>query len=507
MKKTQLLLIVLVIIVTIAVLGVVVSISNQVEYAVLFSDMEADETGEVYSVLEEMGVPVKAGSNGTIMVPKDQADELRYKLNAQGYPESGLNYDIYTENATSLGMTDADKKLYLQFQLEQNISQTINRMDKIKSSTVMITLPEDSVFVLSDDEEQAATASVVLELQEGATLTSSDADTIRAVVSKSVSSLSPEDITIADSKMNIYGQDTTDGSGKVSEQIELQNQVAEQLRTQIINLLSPVFGAEKLSASVNVILDFDKSVTNSITLSPPVENDENMGIIVSMQEMQEKVAGETAAEGEPGVDENGGTPVYQETTDEDTGDYYKVTRELNAEVNEINQQLEKAQGQIKDLSATLIIDGGDEIADILPDVRKQIATAIGVSEDKITVSNMTFEQNTQYAQTLSEQTEMLERVEKNKLIQTIIIAAAIIAAALIVIMSLLSRSKKKKLEEEAMEWETRSTLDVAADEEISVEDLAANENGTLEQIQNLVRKDSELIAQLLKNWLSDDYMR
>jgi flagellar M-ring protein FliF len=507
MKKSQLLLIVLVIIITIVVLSVVVSIGNQEEYSVLFTDMEAGETGEVYSILEEMGVPVKSGPNGTILVPADQADEVRYKLNAQGYPKSGLNYDIYTENATSFGLTDADKKLYLQFQLEQNISQTINRMDKIKSSTVMITLPEDSVFVLSDSENRTATASVVLEMQDGATLTSSDADTIRAVISKSVVSLPPENITIADSKMNIYGQGTADGSGEVSEQIKLQNEVAEQLKTQIINLLSPVFGTEKLSASVNVVLDFDKSVTNSITLSPPVENDENTGIIVSMKEMEERVANGRAAEGEPGVDENGGAPVYQETTDEDSGDYYKVTRELNAEVNEINQQLERAQGQIKELSATLIIDGGDEVKDILPDVRKQIATAIGVPEDKITVSNMTFEQNTQYEQTLVEQTAVVERVERSKLIQTIIIAAAIIGAALIIILSLLARNKKKKLEEEAEEWSAQSTVDVSADEEISIEDLVENENGTLEQIKNLVRKDSELIAQLLKNWLSDDYMR
>ncbi len=510
MKKTQLVLAVLVIVITIIVLSVVVSLSNQTEYAVLFSDMEAGEAGEVYSVLEEMDVPVKAGSNGSIMVPSDQVDELRYKLNAQGYPKSGLNYDIYTENATSFGLTDADKQLYLQFQLEQNISQTINRMDKIKSSTVMITLPEDSAFVLSDSNEKAATASVVLELRDGATLTASDADTIRAVVSKSVSSLPPENITIADSKMNIYSTGSMDGggSGAVGEQIDLQNKVAEQLKTQIINLLSPVFGADRLSASVNVILDFDKSVTSSITLSPPVENDENMGIIVSMQEMEEKVAGDTAAaEGEPGLDENGGAAVYQAEDGGTDGDYYKVTREVNAEVNEINQQLERAQGQIKDLSATLIIDGGDEIADILPDVRKQIATAIGVPEDKITVSNMPFEQNAQYAQAVSEQTEILERVEKNKLIYTLIIAGAIIGAALIVILSLLSRNKRKKEEEEEEDWGTGGTLDVSADEEISVEDLMPQEDGTLQQIQNLVKRDSELIAQLLKNWLSDDYMR
>ena len=511
MKRSQLVLIVVVIIITIIAVSTVVSLSNQTEYAVLFTGMESGEAGEVYSALEEMGVPVEASSNGTILVPSEQVDELRYKMNAQGYPSSGLNYDIYTDNATSFGLTDTDKQLYYQFQLEQNISKTINWMDKVKSSTVMLTLPEDSVFVLADGNEREATASVVLDLRAGATLTSADADTIRAIVSKSVASLPPENITIADSQMNVYsvGASLGGGSGSVSEQIELQNRVAEQLRTQIINLLSPVFGPERLSASVNVVLDFDKEVTSSIALSPPVENDDNMGIIVSMQEMEEKVAGgNTTAEGVPGVDENGGAPVYQATDGED-GDYYKVTRAVNAEVNEINQQLERAQGQIKELSATLIIDGGDDIAAILPDVRKQIATAIGVPEEKITVSNMPFEQNTQYAESMSEQTKILEQVEKNKLIYTLIIAGAIVGAALIIIMSVLSRGRKKRRDEEEdeEEWGTGQKLDVAADEDISLDELTVQENSTLEQIQKLARKDSELIAQLLKNWLSDDYMR
>lgn len=519
MKKSQLILMIAVVVGAIVGLSVVASFANQVNYAVLFSGMNSSDAGDVYNKLQEMGIDVKAEGDGTIMVPKEEVNQLRYQLNAEGYPKSGLNFDFYTQNATSFGMTDQDKRLYLQFQLEQNISQTINQMEKIKSSTVMITLPQKSTYVLSSQNNAKATASVVLDLKDGQTLTPNDAATIRSVVSKSVENLAPEDITIADSKMNTYDASSLggNGTGSVNEQLELQAKVAEKLRQQILNLLTPVFGAEKLSASVNVLLNFDKSTTNSITLEPPVDNGDNTGLIVSMKETEEKVANGTDTAGQPGQVANGGGVTNQAVASpEASGNYSMITKEINAEVNQINQQLEKAQGTIQDLSATVIIDGGDDVKALLPDVKKQIATAIGVTEDKITVGNMSFAQNTQYQQTLTAQQEAVSKMQQSQMIQTIIIAAAIVAVALIVIGALRSSAKRKRMalenELQVQQFNANAVpyngVEYVADEQISIEELMEKEkNTTLGQLQGLVQKDSEMIAQLLRNWLSDDYRR
>lgn len=502
-------------------LSVVASFANQVTYAVLFSGMNSNDAGDVYNKLQEMGVPAKAEGNGTIEVPKDQVNQLTYQLNSEGYPKSGLNFDFYTQNATSFGMTDQDKRLYLQFQLEQNISQTINQMDKIKSSTVMITLPQQSSYVLSSQNQSKATASVVLELKDGQTLSANDAATIRAVVSKSVENLAPEDITIADSQMNTYSINDLGGnsSGSVSEQLELQAQVADKLHKQILDLLTPVFGAEKLSASVNVLLNFDKNTTNSITLAPPVDNGDNTGLIVSMKQTEEQMLNGAGPSGQPGqVTNGGGVDTNQATASPAaSGNYSNITKEINAEVNQINQQLEKAQGTIQDLSATVIIDGGDDVKALLPDVKKEIATAIGVPEDKITVANMSFAQNTQYQQTLKDQQDAIAKMQQGQLIQSLIIAGAIVAVALIVIGSMRSAARRKRmaLENELQVQQFNANalsynggVDVVADEQLSIEDLMEKDkNNTLGQLQGLVEKDSEMIAQLLRNWLSDDYRR
>lgn len=507
---------------TIIALGVVVSMSNQVEYDALFTGLTDEEAGAVIAELEEMDISYVSGPNGTLMIPKDQMNGLKYKLQAAGLPSGdALDYSLYAENATSFGSTDKDKKYYEQAQLQQNLAQMISRLDKIKNCTVLLNLADESNFVLSSDENKESTASVMVTLKSGdAKLTEGDVAAIRSLVAQGVPALKEENVAIVDQYMNSYGSsalEETSGTTQVDTQISLQKKVSDELANQIVALLTPVFGAENLSASVNVILDFDKSTTNSLTLSPPTNDAENMGIITSMKMTEERLqnAG-TVPQGEPGMDPNGGAPTYQEIdAAAQDSTYYNTVTEVNAEVNEISEQIEQAQGDITDLSATLIINGGDELADILPEVRQQIATAIGVPEGKITVSAMPFEQNVAYQQAMEEQQKQMEEMQRLDLIKSIVPPLAIAAAIVIVFLAVWNSIKKKReqeLEEQRMqEWEAEQAqlaeqhIDYVADDEISVEDLLKeDEKDTLRQVQGIVDKNPDAIAQLLRNWLSDD---
>jgi flagellar biosynthesis/type III secretory pathway M-ring protein FliF/YscJ len=134
---------------------------------------------------------------------------------------------------------------------------------------------------------------------------------------------------------------------------------------------------------------------------------------------------------------------------------------------------------------------------------------------------MSFAQNTQYQETLAQQQEAVDKMAQSQMIQTVVTAGSIIAAILIIIAVISSRLKKKKqaeVEQQAMEFNAaaaaaaaaagRESINLVADEQISIEELMEREkNNTLGQLQGLVQKDSEMIAQLLRNWLSDDYRR
>lgn len=518
-QRSQQILIIAVIALTVVAISVVVSMNSQVQYTVLYSGMDPATAGAIQTYLEDESVDVQAKGDGTLLVPADQANALRYELGAQGLlPTTDIDYSLYQDNASSFSATDADKALYAQYQLQVNLARTINKMEKIDASTVMLSLADTSQFVLSENNNRESTASVMVEVAAGQTLTDADVNSIREIVSGAVKSLPMENIRVVDQYMNSYGGSGDANSVEVTdEHYKLQQSVGEQLGSQIVNLLAPVFGREKLSTNVNVILDFDKYSSESITLEPPGDAD-NMGIIVSLKTMEERILGGTVAEGEPGLDTNGGAPVYQEVEGMNADDvYYQVTQELNAEVNQLIENLERAQGSIKDISATLVIDGGDEISDLLPEIRTMISTAVGIPEDKITVSNMAFEENIRLQELADEQAQAIAEQERNDLIRTLIIPIAIIAGILVVVLLILNsvkRNKQMELEQQRLQWEAEQAalqaeqgggIDLVADEEISVEDLMKSESdSTLKQLQSLISGNPEVIAQVLRNWLLDD---
>lgn len=532
MKMTQRILIIAVVALTVVLLVVFANMAGQVEYTSLFTGLTDEEAGQVLAALEEQGVPVKTGPNGTLLVPADQAQELRYRLTTEGLPGTDdLDFTLYSENASSFGATDQDKTFYEQAQLQRNLALTINRMDKIKSSTVLLALAEDSPYVLTGDQPADSTASILVTLKDPSEpLTESDVAAIRSMVSKAVPSLAADNISIVDQNMRSYGVDGENGTTTLEEQFNLQREVSKTLEQQVITLLTPVFGPENISASVNVILDFDKTTTNTLTLSPPTNQAENMGIITSMRLTAERLQGaNSVAEGEPGMDPNGGAPTYQEI-DDAAGDstYYNAVTEVNAEVNEVSEQIENAQGDITDISCTVILNGGEELEDILPEVQSQVATAIGVPLNMITVSAMPFEQNAQYEQYLADQQAEAERLRQREMIMTLavplIIAAGLIIGVLLVIGYL--RRKKREADEEAARLEAErlaeeeraraeaeaearreaGIVDIEIGDETEEEDLSGmlkDRNETLMNVRKLVEEDSAAIAQLLRNWLSD----
>lgn len=277
----------MVVVLAIVIVAILSNMANQVEYTALFTGLTEEEAGTVITALQERGVEVKAAPNGTLMVPAEQAQELRYALTSEGIPSTdALDYNLYSENASSFGATDQDKAFYEQAQLQYNISQTINRMDKVKTSTVLLALAEESPYVLSGQEPKVSTASILITLKDpNVPLTQTEVDSIRDITSKAVPSLAKDNIAIADQNMRSYGTgDVQTGSSAVESQFLLQQQVSETLGNQIVSLLTPVFGSENISARVNVILNFDQTTTNSLTLTPPTNDAENMGIITSMRQ-------------------------------------------------------------------------------------------------------------------------------------------------------------------------------------------------------------------------------
>jgi flagellar M-ring protein FliF len=430
---------------------------NRKSYGVLYSGMEAADAGEVIGLLNEMGVDAKSQGTDTILVESSKVDSVRMELAAEGYPKSGYDFDIFAM-ASGLGTTDVEKSVYLQFQLQENLRQSILSFSEVEEAVVNLSLAQEDAFVLSHDEIPA-TASVILTLREGTVLTNAKARTIAEVLT-SIRGLKVENIRIMDSQMNLYDlTEEEDDYTVVADRLSLKGAVQDGLKEQVVNLLTPIFGQDGIYAAVNATLAFDDETQESTVFNPPVEGMDE-GLVVSLQELAETVKGDAATNEVTGTESNGtGVSSYPDVTTDENTVYGKTTREANYELNEIKTQITRAKGYISDLSVSVILDSSVLEEDYTENVRNLVANAIGVDIGRITVERLPFlrlDTSTDVSAALEAQKEMLAATTQAQLIKTLITAGTVIIVFLLLLAALrtLKRPIKPAKEEEpaAPDW-------------------------------------------------------
>jgi len=171
--------------------------SGNHEFQPLYAHLDPEDANEVLTRLREQKIEYRIASNGSsILIPQQHIYEVRMQMASEGLPRgSGVGFEIFDN--TKLGMTAFAQNVNYQRALQGEMARTINQIAEIESSRVHIVLPEKSLFI---DEEQPASASVVLKLRTGKWLNQGQINGILHLVSSGVARLSPENVTIVDSK-------------------------------------------------------------------------------------------------------------------------------------------------------------------------------------------------------------------------------------------------------------------------------------------------------------------
>ncbi|MGE4353942.1 MAG: flagellar basal-body MS-ring/collar protein FliF [Oscillospiraceae bacterium] len=496
---------------------------NKVDYTVLYSGLTAEEAGSIKGVLDDMGVSSKLDGTSTILVPEKNADEIRIELAAEGYPNTGLNYDIFS-NSSDLGSTDLERQTYLQYQLQENMRTTIRQMNKVQDCVVIVNLANTSSFVLSSNTTDASVA-VMVKLKDGEVLTNAEAKTIGEFVAKCVPNLKYENISLVDSNMNSYdilsGDNDSDNNAYDTTQQELTERMKQILSDQVVSVLEPAIGNNNLAVSVNVNLNFDKESSSQVQFSSPLE-DGDQGIVRSSEVLKDLVTNGSgdAAAGEAGTDSNGvSASEYVSNADAGNRISESSSETYNYEINEIRTDLEKAQGTVKNLSVSVLINSNIEGIDEYHDqILNLVANAIGVDPEYISVELMPFVQNPGemgFDDYLAQNEQTLEQLNRNRLIRAGIIAGAIILAAVILLLAF--RRRRKKTPDSDTESEVNpaksaggvaapdtDTSGAAVDAEHMIDGLIMKKSNEIEVIEELMNKYPETVVQILRTWLAED---
>ncbi len=193
-------------------------------------------------------------------------------------------------DAMPLGTSRTLEGERLRLARERELMLTIREIDGIESVRVHLATPERSVFVR---ENNAPSASVMLRLVGGRSLSQSQVEAIVNLVAASVPGLSADAVRVVDQN----GRLLSSPREEALDSLVLQREFESKLRDQIDALLLPLLGEGNYSAQVQAELD-----QNEVTSAR--ESYEKEGVVRNESERNATRSGAEPVGGVPGVPAN-----------------------------------------------------------------------------------------------------------------------------------------------------------------------------------------------------------
>jgi len=125
---------------------------------------------------------------------------------------------------------------------------------------VHLATPDASPFIR---DKSSPSASVVLKLNAGRSLSDAQVQSIVNLVASSVPGMKPEDVTVVDQMGALLSKKGADGASGDDRRIEFQRRLEEKYRTQLIQLLTPLVGAGNFTAEVQADVNLDETSATS----------------------------------------------------------------------------------------------------------------------------------------------------------------------------------------------------------------------------------------------------
>jgi flagellar M-ring protein FliF len=321
-------------------------------YGLLYSGLESSDSSAIVQRLDTQNIPYQLKADGAeILVPQDQVTKLRLSLAGEGIPSGGsIGYEIF-DRADALGTTNFVQQINQIRALEGELARTIRSLKQVKSARVHLVMPKRELF--SRDQAEP-TASVVLVLQ-GATLDKEQVSAIQHLVSSSIPGMKANNVSVIDNKGNLLARGADGGDGQDSASMEdMRRNYETRLTRSIEDLLAQTLGPDKIRAEVNADLDFNQVTTNTENFNPDGQ------VVRSTQTVEENdSSNERQQENNVSVANNIPNPPAQQSGGGSNSQSQNNRNEetVNYEISKTTQVEVKQSGNIKRISAAVLVDG------------------------------------------------------------------------------------------------------------------------------------------------------
>lgn len=493
----------------ILVLAVILTLvfTLKVNYVPLFETTEDVNMQPVVTYLTENNIKFKKGDNNQIFVDSKVKKDIEFDLTTQGIVSPEVTFSD-TWSKLSLTATEADKDQLWKNYLTNDLVYKLKKFENVENATIQYNKPEQTYWAQNDNPQDKGSAYVMLKTKKA--LTPEQVDAASRVVAASLG-IPADNITLVDQNLNPLNRNgnstdleraSTQEEMRMQRQMELEGKIYDLFKIGIVQHAN----FDSMSISANPVLDFDtlKSVSTKYT----APDEDGLGFIKDKETLSETIENGTPGN-IPGTDTNPSTvPSYQ--TGDGTNSNYNKDQNVESRIfNETNEEAEKAIGKLINDQSTMSItlwygknvqDANGLTPEYLDEVRSLANNATGIPKQNITVS---------IQKLLPEQTPVVTLTDTLlKLLDAYGFYAIMLVLLIVMVLVAMPRKKRETaLQAAAAQVAATSAGPVEIEQQRDpIKDINVEEQSELKkQIEKFVMQNPDAVAQLLRNWIADDW--
>jgi flagellar M-ring protein FliF len=372
---------------------------DQSSYKPVFGASEKVAAADMMGVLDGEHIAYRVHpDSGQVLVPASQLGKVRMLLAARGVTAqlpAGLEL---MDKSDPLGVSQFVQDVRFRRGLEGELAQSILTLDAISAARVHLAIARSTSFVASDGDKSSA--SVVVAVKPGRTLSNEQIAAIVNMVAGSVAGLAPARVSLVDQAGDYLSArvDLSEGFDGASQGDSAAKHVQDEVRANVNELLGPVLGAHNYKVSVTADIDNDKieetqekygadpKVTSEAMREELEKNRLALGVPGTLSN-RPPVASEPGKPGEPPKPADDGTAKKNATTRQ-----YAYDRAIT--------QIKRARGRLRKLSVAVVLNNASAAAPRtgwtpaeLANIDKVLRSGLGIDAargDVLAVSSLSF---------------------------------------------------------------------------------------------------------------------
>lgn len=472
-------------------------------YKSVFERLTAEEASKLREELSYSGFHFKTAIDGkfrTLLIRDDEVEDARLDMARRGLPSGGaVGFEIF-DKSSNLGVTDFDKRIKYIRAISGELSRNISRIRSILNARVQIVMPEEKSFSFKKIQ---ATSSVLIQRKPGFDITVEQVKGIMYLVSSSVEGLKPENVTVVDMDGNIlservYGvsenvtlvkEELFVSASIVEDMFDYKGNVEKELSVKAQEVLDKIFPV----GSTFVVTNVDISIDNQGVLPNPTKI--NMLIMLDDKNFNIKL-----------------TKAKKDLTYSSVAaavNYVRGRDRIQIKRSEFVKQAANVQRKVTRSVSMLVVTKNSEATtiDVKEKVYENTDDSVITKEVIVPASTLIKDQydkksglrRSSFGRDLNSKEKQIELVNKQS--KFFNMKMFVIVIVLIVILIIASYFYKKSKAEEEI-FSTSPSNGSSIFDETEQED--ADESQEVSAIREMADNDSSKIADVLKDWLSED---